>query len=321
MARRLPPLNALRAFEAAGRHFSFTRAAEELCVTPGAISRQIKLLEDVLGVELFARTGRDLRISDEARDYVVALSDVFDQVDRATKKLMSAHRGRSLRIHCAMTFTLRWLVPRLPLFHRLYPKREIQLATSMAPVPANQLNLGDIDLAIQQGTGDFPGLIAYRLAGSTLVPVCSPDLIEKLPKKPTIDWFREQTLLHSMARPNDWRDWLDAAGGRDIDDQRGLHFESSSLAYQSAIEGIGVAIGQMALVTDDLAAGRLVAPYDFVHDNGNAYYLTYAKHAESNPALIEFRDWILEQAAEYEASQRDNRLLKPQHASAIAKAS
>ncbi len=307
MSRRLPPLNALRAFEAAGRHVSFTKAAEELFVTPGAISRQIKLLEEVLGIELFERTSRDLRITEEAREYVVALGGVFDQVDRATKRLMGAHRDRSLRIHCAMTFTLRWLVPRLPLFHRLYPKREIQLATTLSPMPVNQLGMGDIDVAIQQGTGEWPGLIAHRLAGSALVPVCSPSLLQRIGPL-TIDGLADQTLLHSMARPNDWRDWLDAAGGRHIESERGLHFESSTLSYQSAIEGIGIAIGQMVLVVDDLAAGRLVAPFDFIHDNGNAYYLTYAEHAQNKPVLTEFRDWILGQAVEYEAARRNTRL-------------
>lgn len=316
MPRRLPPLNALRAFEAAGRHVSFTKAAEELFVTPGAISRQIKLLEEVLGVELFERTSRDLRITDEARDYVYALSDVFDQIDRATKRLMGAHSGRLLRIHCAMTFTLRWLVPRLPLFHRLYPTREIQLQTTLQPMPVSQLNMGDIDLAIQQGQGEWPGLIAHRLAGSALVPVCSPAMRETLGPEPSVETLANQTLLHSMARPDDWRDWLDAAGGGHIDDQRGLHFESSSLAYQAALEGIGIAIGQMSLVTDDLAAGRLVAPIDFVHDNGNAYYLTYAAHSETKPGLVEFRDWILGQAAEYEASLKKLKLGRPDGAAA-----
>jgi LysR family glycine cleavage system transcriptional activator len=308
VTRRLPPLNALRAFEAAGRHVSFTKAAEELFVTPGAISRQIKLLEEVLGVELFERTSRDLRITDEASDYVTVLGGVFDQVDRATKRLMGAHRERSLRVHCAMTFTLRWLVPRLPLFHRLYPKREIQLATSLSPMPVNQLSMGDIDIAIQQGAGDWPGLVVHRLAGSALIPVCSPAFLERLGSPPSIEALAEQTLLHSMVRNNDWRDWLDAAGARHIDGATGLHFESSTLAYQSAIEGLGVAIGQMVLVIDDLMSGRLVAPFDLIHDNGVAYYLTYVEHAMKKPGLVEFRDWILAQSVEYEATLRNARL-------------
>ncbi|WP_161808126.1 transcriptional regulator GcvA [Mesorhizobium sp. 1M-11] len=301
MSKRLPPLNALRAFEAAGRHVSFTKAAEELFVTPGAISRQIKLLEDVLGLELFERTSRDLRIPDEAREYSIALGDAFEQINRATKRLMSAHRARSLRIHCPMTFTLRWLMPRLPLFHRLYPTRQIQLTTTLLPMPANLLHLGDADVVIQMGKGDWPDLIAHRLADSALVPVCSQAYLSSMGGTMAVEKLNEATLLCSMARPDDWRDWLDAAGGHDIDDQRGLHFESSSLAYQAAIEGIGIAIGQISLIAGDLVAGRLVAPFDFVHDNGNAYYLTYARQSENDSRLMEFRDWIMEQVVEFEA--------------------
>jgi len=308
MPRRMPPLNALRAFEAAGRHVSFTKAADELLVTPGAISRQIKQLEEFLGIELFERTSRDLRISDEARDYVANLGSAFDQVESATRRVMGAQHGRSLRVQCAMTFTLRWLVPRLPLFHRLYPKRDIQLATALSPLPASQIAIGDVDVAIQQGTGEWPGLFSHRLAGSALIPVCSPSFARKLGSPPAISALGEATLLRSMVRPHDWREWLDAAGARKIDSERGIEFESSSLAYQSAIEGIGVAIGQMVLVVDDLVAGRLVAPFDFIHDNGYAYYLTYAEQALEKPGVAEFRDWILGQAAEYEATLRTMRL-------------
>lgn len=295
MLKRLPPLNALRAFEAAGRHVSFTKAAEELFVTPGAVSRQIKLLEDVLGVELFERTSRDLRISEDTREYVVALGDAFNQINRATNRLLTAHRAKSLRIHCPMTFTLRWLMPRLPKFHELYPTREIQLTTTLLPIPSSLLNLGDVDVVIQLGKGNWPDLVTHRLAGGALVPVCSPDYLAAMGGRLTVDRLAEATLLRSMARPDDWRDWLDAAGGESIDDQRGLQFESSSLAYQAAIQGIGIAIGQLSLVEQDLAAGRLVAPLDFVHDNGNAYYLSYSRQSENDARLIEFRDWILKQ--------------------------
>jgi LysR family glycine cleavage system transcriptional activator len=193
-----------------------------------------------------------------------------------------------------MTFTLRWLMPRLPLFHQLYPTREIQLTTTLLPIPASLLNLGDVDVVIQMGKGDWPDLVVHRLAGSALVPVCSPGYLASMGNL-TLEGLAKTTLLRSMARPDDWRDWLDAAGADDIDDQRGLEFESSSLAYQAAIQGIGIAIGQMCLVAEDLKAGRLVSPFDFVHDNGNAYYLTYANQSENDPHLIEFRDWILQQ--------------------------
>jgi LysR family glycine cleavage system transcriptional activator len=297
-------MNALRAFEAAGRHVSFTRAAEELHVTPGAISRQIKLLEDSLGVELFERTNRDLRIPEASRAYVAALTEAFEHIEAATKRLLNARRERSLHIHCSMTFTLRWLVPRLPLFHKLYPTREIRLTTSLAPPPVHLLNTGDVDVVIQLGRGDWEGLVSHRLAGSELVPVCSPKLIASgAPLRRASD-LKSHTLLHSLARPDDWRYWIAAAGAAGVDASRGLRFESSSLAYQAAMEGLGVAIGQMALVIDDLEAGRLVPAFDFVFQNGTAYYLTYSPYSAKSHRLVEFRDWIMDQAALYETQHR-----------------
>lgn len=304
MTWRLPPLNALRAFEAAGRHVSFTRAADELHVTPGAISRQIKTLEDFLGVELFERGNRDLRISDAGHAYVVALTDVFERINGATTRLLNANRERSLNVHCAMTFTLRWLMPRLPRFHKLYPKREIRLTTTLAPVPMHLLNSGDVDLTIQLGRGDWDGLVAHRLAGGELIPVCSPRLLAASLPPGRVSELGRHTLLHSLARPDDWRDWLEAAGASGVDPVRGLRFETSALAYQAAIDGMGVAIGQMALVIEDLEAGRLVPAVDFVFQSGNAYYLTYIESVAKNPQLIEFRDWIIHEAAVYESQHR-----------------
>ncbi len=304
MTRRLPPLNALRAFEAAGRHVSFTRAADELHVTPGAISRQIKTLEDFLGVELFERGNRDLRITDAGRAYVGSLTEIFERINGATTRLLNAHRERPLHVHCAMTFTLRWLMPRLPRFHKLNPKREIRLTTTLAPAPMHLLDSGDVDLTIQLGRGDWDGLVAHRLAGGELIPVCSPKLFPKTLALARVGELRGQMLLHSLARPEDWRDWLEAAGASGIDPARGLRFETSALAYQAAIDHMGVAIGQMALVIGDLEAGRLVPAVDFVFQSGNAYYLTYIESAAKNPQLIEFRDWIIREAALYESQHR-----------------
>jgi LysR family glycine cleavage system transcriptional activator len=312
MTWRLPPLNALRAFEAAGRHVSFTRAAEELRVTPGAVSRQIKLLEDFLGVALFERGNRELRISPAGQAYAAALNDIFERMHSATGRVLDAHRERSLNVHCAMTFTLRWLMPRLPQFHKLYPKREIRLTTALAPVPAHLLNTGDFDVTIQLGRGDWDGLVAHRLAGGELVPVCSPALLKAGAITKPNDLARH-VLLHSLARPDDWRDWLVAGGADKVDPARGLRFESSSLAYQAAIDGMGVAIGQMALVIDDLEAGRLIPAFDFVFQTGNAYYITYVERAARHPQLVEFRDWIVAEAARFEQQHRF-----PHSASSIA---
>ncbi|MCO5090229.1 LysR substrate-binding domain-containing protein [Bosea sp. (in: a-proteobacteria)] len=275
---------------------SFTRAAEELHVTPGAVSRQIKLLEDFLGVELFDRTNRDLRIPDASRAYAGALTDVFERVDGATLRLRSAYQEQPLHVHCAMTFAQRWLMPRLPLFLKRDPTQDIRLTTSFIPMPVSILALGDVDMSIQLGRGDWSGLVAHRIAGGELVPVCSPQLLASGPPLRKGADLAGHTLLHSLARPDDWRDWLSAAGADEVNAGHGLRFGSSSLAYQAAADGIGVAIGQMALVAEDLKRGHLVPALDFVFQNGNAYYLTYLERAEKNPRLMAFRDWILDEA-------------------------
>jgi LysR family transcriptional regulator, glycine cleavage system transcriptional activator len=147
-------------------------------------------------------------------------------------------------------------------------------------------------------------LVAHRLAGGELIPVCSPRLLGKNRPLSNLADLGRYVLLHSLARPDDWRDWLDAAGARGIDPARGLRFETSALAYQAAVEGIGIAIGQMALVVEDLEAGRLVPAVEFVFQSGNSYYLIYIEHAARNPQLVEFRDWIMQEAALYEEQHR-----------------
>lgn len=311
LSYRMPPLNALRAFERAARHVNFTKAADELFVTPGAVSRQIKLLEDVLGQQLFDRARGELKISPASQKYAAALSEAFEQIEKATKRFVDDHRDQPLRINCAMTFTLRWLVPRLPQYHRLYPESQIQLTTALRPRLLHLIENGDIDVAVRLlEPGERSDFIVHRLASGDLVPVCSPAFLERLGGSLTLDMLARQTLLRSTARPSDWLDWLKAAGVTNVDAEKGLFFESASLAYQAAVEGMGIAIGKMALVSDDLASGRLIAPINIIHDNGSAYYFTYAKRLENDSRLIELREWVLGQATEY-ASQLARMRLQP----------
>lgn len=295
MEVRLPPLNALRALESAGRNVSFTTAARELHVTPGAISRQIRRLEDYLGFPLFERSHREVKLNPATQIYVNTLTDLFRQVDRATKRLLDSRRERFLHIHTAITFTLRWLVPRLASFHSRYPKQEILLSTAL-PVPgAAELNASPTDVAIRitdsaGAAAEMQTLAAHRLFGVELVPVCSPSLLLQGRKPNELEKF---TLLHSLARPNDWATWLNAAGAANVDPQGGIRFESSSLAYQAAIEGIGVAIGMRALVEADIKSGRLITPFEFTYSDDHAWYLFYSQAAAKTPQVVEFRDWII----------------------------
>ncbi|MPS27010.1 MAG: transcriptional regulator GcvA [Alcaligenaceae bacterium] len=293
MATRLPPLNPLRTFEVAARHLSFTRAARELHVTPGAVSRQVMVLEEFLGARLFERVNREVRLTAVGRRYLDDLNDVFDSIGEATQRAMQGVRDKPLHIWCPMTFAMRWLVPRLPAFHGAHPGRDAIFTTSLKPVDFTE---HDADVAIRMGRGDWPGVISRFLVGIDLLPVCSPRLLEgRAPLAHPRD-LAQHTLLQSVARPDYWPTWLKAAGASDIDPDRGLTFESVSLAYQAALEGLGVAMGQHALVAEDLAAGRLVAPFGLRVPIDNAFYLIYPERLQYDTHLCTFRDWILAEA-------------------------
>jgi len=299
MALRLPPLNALRALEAAGRHVSFSRAADELFVTPGAISRQIRGLEDTLGFSLFERNHREVKLKPESKIYVDALTDAFAQIERSTRRLVDSRKLNYLHVHTAITFTMRWLVPRLVTFHARHPTREVRMSTGLP----GRVDLGasPVDVSIQIRNPEIvaglaPDLIGHPLVDIELVPVCSPSLMaqEALSRDP-LRW-KQITRLISSARPNDWETWT-TASGVDLDPQVGMRFESSSLAYHAAIQGIGVALAMKALVQEDLDAGRLVIAHPLVHPTGNAFYLIYSQAAAVMPQVKEFRDWIVAEAA------------------------
>lgn len=294
MSGRLPPLNALKTLEAAGRHMSFTRAAAELHVTPGAISRQIRTLEDLLGFPLFERNHRDVQLSPEGKAYVESLGDSFRQMERATQRLIESRRHQPLYVHTAITFTLRWLMPRLVAFHARHPRQEFRLST-VIPDPEELAASTHVALQIRSDAilAGMPGLIGHRLMDIELVPVCSPALLATgaLDGDPLA--LQNHTLLHSFARRKDWAAWLDAMQLGDVDPHGGIVFESSSLAYQAALDGIGIAMGMRGLVEGDLQAGRLVTPHSFALRSDTGFYLVYGHAAARLASVIEFRDWIL----------------------------
>lgn len=295
MTSRLPPLSALRAFEAAGRHASFTRAAAELFVTPGAISRQIRGLEEFVGFTLFERTNREVKLTAAGEAYAKSITSAFAQIEEATRLLQASRKKSILRISAPLTFSMRWLMPRLASFSSQQPEHDFRLTTTV-PIPA-KLVMGEFDVAIRVLISS-PDLIAHRLFDVELVPVCSPRLLKDGPPLQKPADLRKHTLLHSSVRSNDWADWLAAADAPMVDSEAGIRFESSSLAYQGAIEGIGVAIAIRFLVTDDLAAGRLVMPFDLGARDGSFFSVVYPRASESNPALITFRDWIIAEAGQ-----------------------
>jgi LysR family transcriptional regulator, glycine cleavage system transcriptional activator len=292
-ARRFPFLNALRAFEAAARRLSFSRAAIELCVTQGAISRQIANLESELGVRLFRRRGRSLELTTDGGRFFAIIHEAFNKIDDALKLFSDPQKDTLLRVKVPPTLGIRWFVPLLVQFHGLHPEIDVQITTSHQPV---DFVTEDIDAAIHWGSGSWPGLQTDFLIGEELTPVCSPQLIKDKPLREPRDLSRH-ILLRSMHRTDDWRIWLDAAGERDVDATKALQFENSSLTYQAAIEGLGVVVAQMALVVDDLATGRLIAPFKLRVPGEWSYFLVHPVGREDQRKVALFREWLLAAAA------------------------
>jgi LysR family transcriptional regulator, glycine cleavage system transcriptional activator len=290
MLRRLPPLNAVRAFEAAARNGSVTRAARELSVTQGAVSRHISALESWLGAKLFTRTQRGVTLTAKGAAYFRMINGALDQIDFATQRVQDSPDGNLLRLKLPPTFAIRWLVPRLAAFHALHPGIDVQITTSHETADFDR---EDIDVCIhsQQEAPVGPGF--RRLFGEVLLPVCSPKLQQRKPRLREPRDLSRQQLLCSLNRPLDWPTWLAAAGVPDIDGNGGLKFENAALAYQAAIDELGVMIAQRALVEDDLVSGRLAAPIPLAVPTSGAYYLAYAPHRPRSTRVAAFEDWLV----------------------------
>lgn len=290
MARaRLPPLNAIKAFEAAARLGSFTRAAEELCVTHGAVSRQIRLLEEWLGTSLFLRTSRNAVPTRAGRDLLAEAGPALDRLASASLRVQSGGKADGvLHISALPTFAMRWLIPRLPELQRDHPALETRIVT--ASTPAEQFRM-DVDVVVS-GPARQPGWVGSRFLGETYLPLLSPGLMKERPLRAPADLGRH-TLLHAATRRQMWLRWLTAAGVPDLKPARDQVFEHFYFAIQAAIEGLGVAMGPLALVGDELREGRLVAPIKEPAIRTRGYFV-YAPEASSEaPAVTALRQWLV----------------------------
>ena len=301
MARNLPPLNSLRAFEAAARHLSFTKAAEELHVTPAAISHQIKALEEQLGVPLFRRLTRALRLTQAGQAALPPMRDGFDSLADAVDLLRAHENSGALTVSLDPSFAAKWLVPRLDRFRAALPDLDVRLD---ATDKLTDFQRDNVDLAIRYGSGNYPGLEVERLLSEEIFPVCSPKLLDGPAPLAQPSDLRHHTLIHlewdseNVTAPN-WRMWLLAAGIHDINYTRGPVFSMTTLALQAAIEGQGVALASSFLVADDLAAGRLVVPFDLsVCDPLDfAYHIVVSKRTADLPKVVAFKTWLLDEIA------------------------
>lgn len=299
MARPLPPLNALRAFEAAARHLSFTRAAAELNVTPAAVGHQVKALEDLLGVRLFRRLTRALRLTEAGQAALPALVDGFDRLAEAADAMRAHGDSGVLTISVCPSFGAMWLVPRLERFRILHPEIEIRIDGTDRLV---DLTRDEADVALRYGPGGYEGVRVDWLFNRVNTPVCSPALLEgAYPLRAPQD-LRHHSLLHVEWKEAEasWRMWLLAAGLADIDPTRGPRFTMEAMAVQAALDGHGVALVSNVLVADELAAGRLVSPFEpgLSKPMSFSHYLLTPKDGAGRPKITAFRDWMLEETRE-----------------------
>ena len=293
MTRRLPPLNALKAFEAAARRESFTRAAEELCVTQGAVSQQVKALEAELGLKLFVREPRRLVITEAGRDYLVVVRDALDRIAAGTERLLQRQSAGTLTVSTSPNFAAKWLVHRLGRFAEQHPGIDLRVGASLHHVDFAR---EDVDVAIRHSDGNLPGLEVTRLCREELFPVCSPELAASGALRQPADLARH-ALLHLDNR-QDWLKWLDAAGVTDVDLSRGPVLNQASMVIDAAVDGQGVALARTALAARDLLAGRLLRPFGLALSVSYAYWIVCPKANANLPKIVTFRDWLLAEAGE-----------------------
>ena len=294
MPRQLPSLNALKAFEAAARNESFTRAAEELYVTQGAVSHQVKALEAELGVRLFSREPQRLVITEAGRDYLAVVRDALDRIAMGTERLLHRQSAGVLTVSTSPNFASKWLVHRLGRFADAHPAIDLRVSATHHHVDFAR---EDVDLAIRHGDGIAPGLDVTRLLKEELFPVCSPKLMRgrHALRKPAD--IAAHTLLHLDNR-QDWSKWLDAAGVKDADLSRGAVFNQASMAIDAALDGQGIALARTALAAHDLICGRLVRPFSLVLPVSYAYWIVCPKATAKLPKITTFREWLVAEALE-----------------------
>jgi LysR family transcriptional regulator, glycine cleavage system transcriptional activator len=302
MLRRLPPLNALKAFEAAARHESFTRAAEELCVTQGAVSHQVKALETELGLKLFTRERQRLLITEQGREYLAVLRDAFDRIALGTERLRERQTSGVLTVSTSPDFAAKWLVNRLGHFLEAHPEIDLRVSATMHHVDFAR---EDVDVAVRHGEGDWPGLDSVRLAPEELFPVCSPKLMSGPRAVRVPADVLKHPLLHMEDRQN-WARWLDAAGVSDTGAVHGPVLNRASMLIDAAVDGQGIALARTTLAAWDLINGRLVRPFPIAMRLTKSYWIVCPKATAAVPKIRAFRDWLLAEAADDQA-----RLEKP----------
>ncbi len=296
---RLPPLKSLQAFEAAGRHLSFTEAARDLNVTPGAISQQIRMLEEYLEIKLFKRMNRLIVLTDAGQLFLPMISAGFEQFNDAVNLVRQKRSDGPLTITSAQSFVSKWLIPRLARFKSLHPNIDVRIDTSDRLVDFKH---EDIDVGIRFGDGVYPELDTVFLFSFDLIPVCSPDLIRKGKGLKKVSDLKNFTLLHSNydeLDPGwpDWAMWLRVVDAEGVDSDHGIYFNQSDLLFQAAMEGQGVALVASVMADPEIAAGNLVQPFTARLPVKLNYHLVTTPHKARIEKVAAFREWVLAESA------------------------
>ena len=292
-------LNSLRVAECVARHANFTRAAEESCITPSAVSQQVTKLEQQLEFKIFDRRKRSVAMTLEGEEFILSVREALDQIISTHNHLSNREHGNLLKISVLPTFAMRWLLPRLNNFQKKHPEFQVHLSHSYQAV---NFKREDFDLAIRYGNGKFKGLDARLLFKEDLIPVCTPELLkEVLPLKKLTsiepDDLKHFTLLHSDTCTLNWGTWLKHVGAMDVLEQSSnMYFDSCMLSFEGANFGLGFAVANRAYISKDIAAGRLVAPFDLALPNENGWYIVYPKEYREHKRVQAFQNWVLDES-------------------------
>lgn len=292
MPRRLPPLTSLRAFEAAGRHLSFTKAAAELTVTQAAISHQVKALEEYLKVALFNRLPRNLELTPAGNALLPVVRNAFDSIAHSAADVSAAADTSDLTVRLAPSFAARWLSPRLDEFRQRYPHIELSLTHSNEPVDFKRQS---IDLAVTYGKGDWPDVLSEPVLSLDFFPVCSPKFLQGEHALTSVEMLGHYKLLHDSSYEN-WSAWVDLAGLTNVDAKRGTVLDDTNVIIRAAIDGLGVALCSSAFIEDHLHSGRLVKPFGPILHVENAYYVVCPQAHLERAEVSAFRDWLISQS-------------------------
>ncbi|MFD2261793.1 transcriptional regulator GcvA [Lacibacterium aquatile] len=302
MFDRLPPLQTLRAFESAGRLLSMTLAAEELHLTHGAVSRQVKSLEEDLGVALFRRLTRRIELTEEGAEFLVVVTRQLAELTKEAERLRARKHGSRLTVSTGVSFAVKWLTPRLHRLMARFPEFDIHLDVTDLDV---DLTGGRVDVAIRYGMGRYPNAVCERIMEEAMTPVCSPEYRSRLQGLGTVADLARGTLLHEVPMTENWQEWFAAAGYDGWRGGRLLSFSHGSMAIEAAIRGEGVALGRSALTMDDISAGRLVALFPEIRLKAErGYDLVYAAGAQASPKISAIRDWLADEISAFLAGAK-----------------